>query len=192
MDILVYIRLVLWTAFRHSASLAQAIFFLVFVIIGAAIWLLPIFGMTVNASALLNILVSPKFYAILFGSVILVRLICAPYWIWKVEREARIDAESKVNKQENRKIIKVALSSFIPEAQSLMIPRGPIPPNDEVNAWVKKVEAFLLDNLDKSYFQRFHVGLPVLPFGMSLPDHSILHRSLQIRIDHLIEFIKEQ
>ena len=99
MDIIYYFRLVLWTAFRHSASLAQAILFLVFVIIGAAIWFLPMFGMTVNSSALLDILGAPQFYAILFGSVVIMRLICAPYWVWKAEREARLLAEAKFDKR---------------------------------------------------------------------------------------------
>jgi hypothetical protein len=105
MDIIYYCRLVLRTAFRHSASVAQAILFFILVIIGAAIWLLPVFGMTVNLSALLSIFAVPQFYAILFWSIVIVRLICAPYWIWKDERKARIVAEEAAKPQMNTSLI---------------------------------------------------------------------------------------
>lgn len=94
-----YCRLVVWTAFRHSASLAQAINFFVLVIIGAAISVVAGFGMAIDASELLALLSNPKFYAILFGSIVLLRLLCAPYWIWKEEREARLKAEDLVYHQ---------------------------------------------------------------------------------------------
>jgi hypothetical protein len=96
MDVIHYWRLVLWTAFQHSVSLAQAVIFLIFVTIGGVVWLLPIFGMTANLSALLNIITAPQFYATLFGSVVIMRLICAPYWVWKDEKDTRIKAEKQL------------------------------------------------------------------------------------------------
>jgi len=96
MGVLDYCRLVFCTAWRHSASWAQVIIFFIFVIAGAAILLMPRFGMTFDASGLAAMLSNPTFYAILFGSVVLVRLVCAPYWIWKEERAARINVESQI------------------------------------------------------------------------------------------------
>jgi hypothetical protein len=115
MDIIYYCRLVIWTAFRHSASMAQAILFFILVIIGAAIWLLPIFGMTVNSSALLSIFAVPQFYAILFGSIVIVRLICAPYWVWKAERIKIIELEAKLRTPENEIERRDALEIFARE-----------------------------------------------------------------------------
>jgi hypothetical protein len=100
-DILIYCQLVLWTAVRHSASVAQAVLFLIFVAIGAAILVLPNFGMTINPSSL-TILADPKFYAVLFGSIVIVRLVCAPFWVWKAERKARLAAEERANDTQRR------------------------------------------------------------------------------------------
>jgi hypothetical protein len=88
-------RLVFCAAWRDSSSWAQAIIFFIFVIVGAAS-LVPSFGMTIDASGLLALLGNPKFFAILFGAIVLTRLLCAPYWIWSEERAARIKAELQV------------------------------------------------------------------------------------------------
>jgi hypothetical protein len=94
--ILVYIRLVVCSAWSHSASLARNIIFYVLVIAGTAILLVPIIGMTIDASGLRALLSNAEFYAILFGSIVLSRLLCAPYWVWKEEREARVKAEKQI------------------------------------------------------------------------------------------------
>jgi hypothetical protein len=95
MGILVYLRLVLLAAFRHSPSAAQTISFFIMVAIGTARIVMPKFGMILEPSKLLGVLSDPVFYAILFGSIVVVRLICAPYWVWKEEREARFKAEQR-------------------------------------------------------------------------------------------------
>jgi len=41
----------------------------------------------VDASNLIALLSNPKFYAILFGAIIATRLLCAPYWVWKAEKD---------------------------------------------------------------------------------------------------------
>jgi hypothetical protein len=85
-DVLVYIHLVLRTAWSHSASWTRIIIFYALVIVGTAILLMPIFGMTIDAAGLLALLSNSKFYAILFGTIVMIRLICAPYWIWKEDQ----------------------------------------------------------------------------------------------------------
>ena len=52
--------------------------------------------MSIDASGLLAWLSNPAFYAIFFGSVVVCRLLCAPYWIWKEERQARLKTEALV------------------------------------------------------------------------------------------------
>ncbi len=94
MDALHFCRLVLWAALRHSADWAQAIIFVALAVVGAAILLAPQFGVSVDNSALTTLIADPKVYAILFGSVILTRLLCAPYWVWRDERNTARSAAS--------------------------------------------------------------------------------------------------
>ena len=96
MDVLCFCRLVVWTAVRHSASLARSIIFFVLAFTGATILLMPRLGMTVDASGLKTLLSDPTFYAILFGLIVAMRLICAPYWIWCDQRDAKKKADLEI------------------------------------------------------------------------------------------------
>lgn len=99
-----YCRLVLWAAWHHSRSWAQGIIFFTLVIAGVATLLVPNFGMTIDTIDLVNILKTPEIYAILFGSIVLVRLICAPYWVWSEERASRTKAESQLAELSARRV----------------------------------------------------------------------------------------
>jgi hypothetical protein len=81
-----------------SSSVARANFIIsvIIVIAGAAIWFAPSLGMTIDASELMTTLRSPAFLTALVGAVILFRLVCAQYWIWTEEHNARIKAESQI------------------------------------------------------------------------------------------------
>jgi hypothetical protein len=93
MHFLSYCRLVFWIAARHAISRAQFVIALISFITGAAIWLAPVFGMTIDTSGLMAMLHSPAFYAILVASVFLFNLIYAQYLAWVDEHTARIKAE---------------------------------------------------------------------------------------------------
>jgi hypothetical protein len=93
---LVYSRLVFSFAARHAISRAQFIIAIISLITGAAMWLAPAFGMTIDASGLVAMLHSPSFYAMLVGSVFILNLIYAQYRVWVDERTTRIKAESQV------------------------------------------------------------------------------------------------
>lgn len=197
MDIIIYCRLVLRTALRHSASMAQAALFIILVAMGAAIWLLPRFGMMVDSSALLAILNNPQFYAILFGSVVCVRLICAPYWVWKDEKDARIKAEEIVNNREKRKNIRIALARYLPEGGRLIElcknETQPTPDN-EIEVWAANIITILENDLDESYVKRFLDGSGMVHYvkiGQRSETH--IHREGKVRtgLARLNEFIKE-
>jgi hypothetical protein len=83
-----YCCLVVWTAFRHSVSWTQFTIAVAVVIAGAAIWLMPYFGMTVDPSGLVAELRSPTTLAVLAGAIVLFRLACSPYWIWRDDQNA--------------------------------------------------------------------------------------------------------
>ena len=134
----------------------------------------------------------------LFATALLCAIF-ASYWVWKVEREARIKAENEINIRRNRKNIRVALGGFLTEGQALMSRCDDVttpPPNEDADSWGQKVEVFLLDNFDESYVARFRDGTGV-PLAArvsreqpSLP-HVNLWSALRIRVFRLQEFIKE-
>jgi hypothetical protein len=95
-EFLRYCCLVFSAAWGHSRSWTQGIIFFILVIIGWAALLAPKFGMTIEMGDLMDLLKNPTFYAILFGSVVLLRLACAPYWVWSEELAARKRAESQI------------------------------------------------------------------------------------------------
>jgi hypothetical protein len=66
---------------------------------------MPRFGMTIDASHLLAVLSNPKFYAILFGSIILFRLVCAQYLVWAEEHDVRIKTEETIAQFGQRRAI---------------------------------------------------------------------------------------
>jgi hypothetical protein len=93
MGLLRYYSLLVRTAFTHTLSVAQHVLFVFMLIVGAAIWFAPNFYMTIA-------LTSPPdgwtVAAVTFGLIIGIRLLLAPYWIWKTEREARLRTEIKL------------------------------------------------------------------------------------------------
>jgi hypothetical protein len=101
--------------------------------------------------------------------------------------------------KENRKIIKLALSEFHAEGQTLMFKCDDVsipPPNDDANSWMQKVEVFLREKFDESYVTRFRDRTNIMPaFRRSREDPSIPHWNLwgvlRIRVIRLHEFIKE-
>jgi hypothetical protein len=194
MDIIYYCRLVFATAWHNAASRAQAVIFIIIVIMGAASWLLPSLGMTIDASSLLALLTSSKFYAFLFVALILVNLICAPYWVWKGERDARLHAESMIHTQESRKAIRVALGEFMASGRVLMgecRKEDVAPPIDETERWIGKVNDYLVKTLDTSYAERFHsaAGVQLTLIPPASETHKPVWGALFIRISRLHEFL---
>lgn len=76
--------LVFRTAFTHSLSLAQDALFFAILVVGAAIWLAPSFHMTIDLTFAPN---GWEVATITFGSILGLRLLLAPYWIWREQRE---------------------------------------------------------------------------------------------------------
>jgi hypothetical protein len=105
LNILRYCGLVFRTALHHSVSWAQFIIAIIIIIAGAAIEILRSFGMTIETTELMTMLRSPTFLAMLAGWVIVFRLVCAQYWIWSEEHDARIKAETQVAELSARHIL---------------------------------------------------------------------------------------
>jgi hypothetical protein len=105
MDAIRFYWLVFRAASRRSMDLAQAIVFVVLAGIGALSFSLHSLGLEANTSDIVALLGEPRFYAILFGAVILTRLLCAPYWVWRDERNRASEAIAQRSGMSMREII---------------------------------------------------------------------------------------
>jgi hypothetical protein len=107
-----------------------------------------------------------------------------------------LNTEIEGNK-DDRKNLRNYLAEFHHEGQSLMtrcIDKDSKPQIDS-DSWAKKVEAFLINNLDASYVTRFRDDsniAPMMPGGMTFtsPNYN-LWGGLRVRVIRLNEFIKE-
>lgn len=122
----------------------------------------------------------------------------ASYWVWKVEREARIKAENEINNRENRKNIRIALSRFYQEGQALRLrcekEIDDPPPNGDATLWAGKTEVFICNQLDESWIVRFRANSDVqavTPLPQPPRDHYHLWGWIHNRLNNLNEFIKE-
>ncbi|MDQ6867544.1 MAG: hypothetical protein M3178_03760 [Pseudomonadota bacterium] len=120
----------------------------------------------------------------------------ASYWVWKVERVARIDAEAKVDKRETRKNIRVTLGKFLAGGRSLMaqcMKEDIPPPISDGDQWNDNTEGYLANTLDTSYVERFHTsaGIMLTLLGPSAATHKQVWQALFTRCYRLQEFIME-
>jgi hypothetical protein len=145
-----------------------------------------------------SILISTVVYALpaFFAFFVLHACFISPFFVWKAEREARIDAESKINNRETRKNIRITLSRFLEDGRALMsncLDSTVSIPIDDANAWARKGETFFRDNLDESYISRFHDDSNIAR-GAVLPqpskDRLDLWHWIRVRVINLNNFIE--
>jgi hypothetical protein len=179
--------------FSLSLSISQDVVFFAILVVGVAIWLAPSFGMTANLTFALD---GSAVATITFSSILGIRLLLAPYWIWKNERESRIKAEEAANNHENRKTVRITLGEFLASGRLLMAEckkEDILPPCDKTEQWIGKVEGYLVNTLDTSYAERFHsaagIALTLAPPGSET--HKQVWQALFTRIYRLQEFVKE-
>lgn len=91
-----YCYLVFRTALRPSIPLAQLIIAIIIVFAETAIWFAGSVGVIVDADIFFTMLRSPSFLVTIVASVIAFRFVCAQYWIWTEEHDARTKAELQV------------------------------------------------------------------------------------------------
>ena len=79
-----YLCLVLRVAFRHSLDIAQTIIFLLLIGLGAVAHFYPAVNSMIDVSGW-------AVAAIVLGGIVLIRLLMAPYWIWKEDQRRLSD-----------------------------------------------------------------------------------------------------
>lgn len=78
-----YCLRVLRAVFTHSLSKSQDILFGALLLSGAVVWVSRYFRMKYDFTPWLSAFSGWEIAACVFGSIILVRLLLAPYWLWK-------------------------------------------------------------------------------------------------------------
>jgi hypothetical protein len=201
-DFLRYCRLVFYAAWGHSASLARTIIFYAVVIIGAATFLVPTIGMTINAAGLLSLLSNPKFYAGLFGAIVLSRLLCAPYWIWQ-DDQTKIAALRKdpnaARQRRNKNVAKlhefyVAVGPIIDRSLPKDISETDFKKyEEEANTWAMNCANWIEQNMGAAAVARFldrTYMLGIHPPGAVNATHTNIIRSLSKWSQNLLALIE--
>jgi len=80
---------------------------------GLVIFVMPNFGMTLDATNLISVLSNPEFYAVLFCSIVLIRLLCAPYWIWRDEYVAKLKAQGELRRQVTLSLVHLSIAKVM-------------------------------------------------------------------------------
>jgi len=127
----------------------------------------------------------------------LVCAIFASYWIWKVEREARIKAETEINKRSDSKSIRLSLTEFFKQGRDLMYRCNYGDNNttaEEVNLWITNVIHYLRSDLDETYVERFLDGsgiYEVVPSPIPPPEYQKRFNLINGRVIRLHQFIEK-
>ncbi len=105
--------------------------------------------------------------------------------------------KTELDEREKRHKVRVALGAFLEEGRTLMVQcanESVPPPEQEADAWARKVEAFFHTEMDDSYIARFRdgSGLPLTATSIQSAPHSRLWSGIWVRTSRLQEFIKEQ
>jgi len=200
MGLIRFYSLILREAFRHSLDIAQAIIFVALAVGGFIAAYIPASKPMIAAIDLGGW----KIVAIVFGSIILIRLILAPYWLWAAaERQNTADDKAETDRR-LKKDLRVRLANFMDQG-SLLMQRTITSPDpvttisEEANRWAENAERFLTESLDDSYISRFRDGSN-LPMSSLFIDPQLgdererrsLWTGLRVRVARLQEFIKEQ
>ncbi len=158
MGIVRYYLRVLRVAFGHSLSATQDFIFLAVLLVGAVLYVAPHLGMTIdihNWTHWAAALSGWKIAAVTFGSIVLIRLLCAPYWLSR-------EADESLRKATQRDDIRKQLQTFYQEACELITRRLDPGTSEEefkkyvgeVDLWRQNVAAWVKSNLGDAALSR--------------------------------------
>ena len=134
--------------------------------------------------------------AVIFGSVALVRVVLAPYWIWKKERDDRLTLEGRFVKVDELEKVETALIGFAKTGKALrdrfladlQFPKA------ELDVWWDELTTFIASHpyLGKAYIARLNNPKPSSLAFLQIP----LELSNQINVidayvDILVQFVTE-
>ena len=156
-----YLSALLDAAFRLSIDYTQFFIFLAIVVLEIIAIFLPK-NLKPKALQMSAKITTGRVALIALIAVIGTRLIVAPYWVWKDEREGRIEAEAKLAKLTNRNTTKQQLSVFYAEGQRLA--ENGAPSHDEAGVekyhlaiveWRDRVSKWLDENMSQAASPHF-------------------------------------
>jgi hypothetical protein len=186
MDVLRFYWKVLRVAFSHSLDQAQAVIFVLLLVGGVVTYLFP--QVTVNVGGV-------EVAAFVFGGIIAIRLLLAPYWVWKKERDKATAAVSSKSAK------RVVLEKFYVESGPLLQAAHPgnIKSEDDLRAfipradvWLNETANWLRENMGEASAARFldfSGGAAVLYTGVVNQQHNAVIQNLTRARKNLLAMI---
>lgn len=129
------------------------------------------------------------------AAVMLVRLLCAPYWMAQQDAAKLAKAEADRLTRDDKKALRDKLAQFLDAGTKLMTRcRNPqeakVPLIQAVVDWEKQVEAFMASDLDPGFLARFCDGSSQSGVTITGPHWAEWSR-LNVRVPRLSDFIRE-
>ena len=124
------------------------------------------------------------------------RLILAPYWIYREAEERARSLAGQVSTVEKTQDVRESLGQLLKEGNEIAgrcITESLPVPNDWANKWAAKTETFLRERIGESYVIRFRSssGLPVAVSNIQSAEHRKLWANLRTRLARLELFLQE-
>ncbi len=188
MGIVRYYMRVLRVAFGHSLSTTQDCIFGAILLVGAVIFFVPRLGMPIDVhswSEWLSALSGWKIASVAFGTIIAIRLICAPYWM-------HCELDYKLRKATQRDGIRNHLHQFYVELGVLYSRKFKEDTSEEefenwvleVDAWRCKASTWVEDNLGQAAQLRLF-DLSALKAGFIIGRLNDRHGDILLRLERI-------
>jgi hypothetical protein len=179
-------------ALRRSASTVDAVVLVFTIGVGFCGWLLGA-EIIVNAPWWLTLLA-------IFGAVVVVRIICAPYWIYRDAAAERDELRAELDERTRRRTALNALAERMVYASSVLF-RWPVQSNDDIPkwdeaiaAWREQVKKIVADNFSEAEAIAIDrvTSVPAADFGGKTPLHNNRLMFTHERIDRIRAFIEKR
>ena len=118
-DFFRYWGLVLWTAFRHSSSLAQNVVFGLLIMVWLIAWFVPPVKAALTKAGI--DVASGEVAAIVFGSIIAIRLLLAPYWLYQEQAASIARLKRQLQSRLTKRQIREQLAKFMDEGRVFLL-----------------------------------------------------------------------
>jgi uncharacterized membrane protein len=129
------------------------------------------------------------------AAVMLVRLLCAPYWMAQEDAAKLAKAEADRQTRDGKKALRDRLAQFLDAGTKLMTrcrnPQEPkVPLIQAIADWQKEVAEFIASNLDHGFLARFRDDSSQSGVTITGP-HGTQWSRLNVQVPRLGDFIRE-
>jgi hypothetical protein len=174
---------VMGMAWKHALTPAQDIIFVLVILAGILGAWVPRVDLNAWQAA-----------AIILSTIVGVRLLLAPYWLYNEQKLRADQLEARLADKRNRNQIAKLLSVAMMEGRDLMArytDRPPAPADKEPDDWLRRTETLIRKELGPIHFARFNTPDDPPVQQVEDPSHNRAWNGIRYRVLNLKKFIEE-